>query len=221
MEDLEKVSFLSSLKALIPFTKSYKQTNKLVNELQDRNLIEEEIKRVTYIQSLIRQGLHEEAFIELKRDITSLDLQYFNRVKKKFGEVDCAEKPGLDDSDGEAKTEEMHICTWTGTSTRGANYCCSNECIDDLRKCFFHAKYCINPYKSHDGAFGAVRIQVANEYALCSECYVAKTTKLPVSIRINRIPGVCRVIGDNDEDAAHMIASRNFGGEDADDVCPR
>lgn len=216
MTESQEVSFLSSLKALIPFTNAYKQTNDLVNELQDKSLIEGEIERVTYIQSLIRQGLHEEAFTELKLDAASLDLHYFNRVKQKYGKLDHTE-PSLDVSDGsEAMGGEISICTWTGKSTKGINYYCSNECIGDLRTCSFHAKYCINPYKSHDGAVGVVRIRVANEYALCTECYVAKTSQLPLPIRINRIPGVHRVMDDNkNENTSSKATEDSVDGEDA------
>jgi len=97
-------------------------------------------------------------------------------------------------------------CKWRGENDEGVDHMCNNarlvhpwktykdefgaEVPEQISFCHYHAKFCLDPRKSHGDA--TVKIKEPNEFALCNECYVVQLKRPPRTLPAFRIPGVAR-----------------------------
>ena len=198
MKNPLNIKFWDSVKGAIPFTAEYKRSTAAVREIEDFNLVNEEIKRAKYIKSLIDQGMYQDALTELKNDTDELNYSQFYRLRKRRSR-------GLSEGERERnflyklskkKPEPPLKCKWTLSSLDGRYYC-TNDSVLRHTHCHYHLKYCVDSDSKHDKNH-PVQIQSANSLGLCSECFICKEKCYPRPIRFNRIPGVRRIINDDD-----------------------
>lgn len=186
------VTFWESLKSIIPFTKESKRASEIEKEVDERKLIDDEIKCLNDIQSLIKNGLHNEAFLKLKEHAEDVDFSRFNKLKNQRMRKpsEAAKERNFLRKLGQRPPTPPLICNWTCTVLSGTSYCCTNECMSLQTKCFYHLKYCHDPDGIHKNKY--VKIQIANKLGLCLECFATKESQVPVPIKVNRVPGVQR-----------------------------
>ena len=73
-------SLYKTVTSMIPFTAAYREAAEAMFELNDVAGMRRELARVGDIRTMIDEGLHDEALVELKRD-TIMELGEFNKTK--------------------------------------------------------------------------------------------------------------------------------------------
>mmetsp|Transcript_13639 Transcript_13639/g.27771 ORF Transcript_13639/g.27771 Transcript_13639/m.27771 type:complete len:254 (+) Transcript_13639:828-1589(+) len=170
-----------------------------------KDALESEKERIKAIKALADANDYDAALKNLMADAAG-DFHYFNRIKastmrERHDEV-FSRVNGCSNSEDQTSSPDgvRRICYWVGENDRGHQLRCHNKTVNhpydrlpdnlgmlrpkQLDFCYYHVRYCINTPHHGDRP---IKINVANEFAFCNECYVMQKGHPPKELI--RIPG--------------------------------
>ena len=193
-----KMSFMASVLATIPYTKTNRAAKELLKTLDDYKIYQEELMRISTIKNDIENGDHEGALKVLLAD-TSSEIRYFNQLRHASLGFQPTKNPPESrkttrvSENKQKMTSTKKMCQWKGFDSKGRAIHCSNIGkihpwktakniygnleLKQLDFCSFHSKYCVDIEKRH--GINLAQILSPNEDALCNECYALLHNRSP------------------------------------------